>query len=148
MSQSADSSIHSDPVLSVIRTFGYLNRMIVSTALSVISWEEFVPSVATHVKETNAQMVIVPWSTRVISDTLSTETNLVDSAPPRTSPFDALFGQKQSGSNEAIVHSQFIRRVFTDIPADVALFVDRGLPQASEGQLGSTYLPPILRWTG
>lgn len=151
LSQSVDSLIHKDPILSVIRTFGYLNRMVVSTALSIIGWEEFVPSVATHVKQANAQMVIVPWSSGTIGEIPSTGNEVAEGSTPRPSagivpsnPFDAMFGQKQTGSSEAVVHTQFIRKVFTDIPADVALFVDRGLPQALEGQAGQHIFLPFF----
>ena len=42
--------MHIDPVLSVFRTFGYLNRILVSVALDVIGWDEFPTHIASHVK--------------------------------------------------------------------------------------------------
>ncbi|CAL1700243.1 unnamed protein product [Somion occarium] len=150
MSQNADSLIRSDPVLSVIRTFGYLNRMIVTTALSVVGWEEFPSSVTTHVKQSNAQMVIIPWSSGSVftenteNDNAAEGSNAATPAGTPGNPFEAMFGQKQSGQSSAVVHTQFIRKIFTDTPADVALYVDRGLPQTLEGQGGQHIFLPFF----
>lgn len=145
-SQSSDALIHSDPILSVIRTFGYLNRMFVSTALSVIGYDEFPSHVASHVRDSSAQMVIVPWS----SGTLGEETTDVVPGPSSPSagmnPFEGLFGTKTSSRDRspAVVHTHFIRKVFAGSPADVALFVDRGLPQAFDGQGSQHIFFPFL----
>jgi hypothetical protein len=60
-SQEAESLMRSDPVISVFRTFGYLNRFFVSTALSVVSYDQFSTAVADHARESESDMVIVPW---------------------------------------------------------------------------------------
>ncbi|OBZ70115.1 K(+)/H(+) antiporter 1 [Grifola frondosa] len=132
-SQEADSLIRSDPMLAVFRTFGYLNGMTVSTALSVVSPEEFSSSVASHVRDASAQMVILPWSSGFSSSEETTEPSLDAPGSSASNPFDTLFPQKRDRSS-AVVHSHFIRKVFADTPADVALFVDRGFPQSYDGK--------------
>jgi hypothetical protein len=122
-SQEAESLIHNDPVISVYRTFGYLNRLFVSATLSVVNYDEFPASIAKHVKESDSEMVIIPWSrgatTAVLDD---------DHTHHVRNPFDGVFHktttQDQTGS---IVYSEFIRKVFLDSSSDVALFVDRGV---------------------
>ncbi|KAI0082517.1 hypothetical protein K474DRAFT_1633757 [Panus rudis PR-1116 ss-1] len=145
MSQNADALIHSDPILSVTRTFGYLSNVVVSSALSVIGFEEFAPTVTAHVRETGSQMVIIPWSSGSVfkesSSSGASESNDGPVSPggrsiaaiAASNPFEGMFGQKQSGQSAAVVHTQFIRKVFNDTPADIALFVDRGVPQALDG---------------
>lgn len=147
-SQSADALVRTDPVLSVIRTFGYLNRMVVSTALSVIGYDEFPSHVASHVRETSAQMVIIPWSSSSLNEESTNDASPGISTPAVASvnPFEGLFGAKTSGRerSSAVVHTQFVRKVFAGSSADVALFVDRGLPQSLDVQGGSHIFLPFL----
>ncbi|KAJ6610393.1 Sodium/hydrogen exchanger family-domain-containing protein, partial [Mycena sp. CBHHK59/15] len=134
-SQAADVLLHSDPVVSVFRTFGQLNRLAVSAALSVVGYDEFADVVAQHAVQSEAQMVIVPWSrgaTLVLED---------DQEQGKTSrvrnPFDGVFHRTATVTQDqtnSVVYSEFIRRVFLHAPTDVALFVDRGLGAAGVGQ--------------
>ncbi|OJT07104.1 K(+)/H(+) antiporter 1 [Trametes pubescens] len=146
-SQEAETLVHSDTILAVLKTFGYLNGMDVSTALAVVGADDFPVHVAQHVREAASQMVILPWvspAPPVDDGTASTtghgEQTTTDGpsgssdspvTPSSSTPFDALFQQKRDRS--AIGgQAHYIRRVFADAPADVALFWDRGLPQAFE----------------
>jgi hypothetical protein len=126
-SQEAESLMHSDPVISVFRTFGYLNRLHVSAALSVVNYEEFSTVVANHARESESEMVIVPWCRGSGADV--NEQGRVASA---NNPFDGVF-HKLPGRDQtcSVVYSEFIRKVFMNSPADVALFVDRGVSSAS-----------------
>ncbi|KAJ6610377.1 Sodium/hydrogen exchanger family-domain-containing protein [Mycena sp. CBHHK59/15] len=113
-SQAADVLLHSDPVL---------NRLAVSAALSVVGYDEFADAVAQHAVQSEAQMVIVPWSrgaTLVLED---------DQEQGKTSrvrnPFDGVFHRTATVTQDqtnSVVYSEFIRRVFLHAPTDVALF--------------------------
>ena len=120
-SHAAESIIHTDPIVSVFRTFGYLTRMFVSSALKVVSHDEFSSSIAAHVRECGSQLVIVPWCRG--GGTIDEGTTSVHN------PFDGIFN-KAAGHDQtsSVVYSNFIRQVFSDTPTDVALFVDRGTP--------------------
>lgn len=146
-SQEAETLVHSDTILAVLKTFGYLNGMDVSTALAVIGADDFPVHVSQHVREAASQMVILPWVSPAppVDDGTASTTGHGEHAgtdgpsgssdspvsPSSSTPFDALFQQKRDRS--AIGgQAHYIRRVFADAPADVALFWDRGLPQAFE----------------
>jgi hypothetical protein len=134
-SQAAEALLHSDPVVSVFRTFGYLNRLPISAALSVVSHSEFSSSIADHVRESGSQMVILPW-TRASSAAVSDDR--AGPTAPTNNPFDGLF--KHSSSTErssAVVYTEFIRKVFMSSPCDVALFVDRGVTSLGTSYAGS-----------
>ena len=135
-SQAADSLVQSDPILAILKTHGYLNRMAVSTSLAVVGHEDFSENVAQHARASSSQMVILPWTSGLASVEEAPETPLVSETLPsgsNSSPFDALFQQKRERDHSSVAaHSHFIRRVFADAPADVALFWDRGFPQAFE----------------
>jgi len=115
-----------DTLISVLRTFGHLNRIPVTSALSVVPRDSFAPSVASHAQDTDADLVVIPWSSApsAIDEHPSNATGI---APQN--PFDAIFGGRSAAVDKAtsIFYSQFIRRVFVESPADVALFIDRGL---------------------
>jgi len=138
-SQSVDTLIRNDAVLSIFRTFGRLNNFSMSSFLSVLSHDEFSNHVANHVRERGSQMVIIPWSL-ASHDVAETSTSHHTGLHP--SPFDFLFS-KPPGKDEAaslLLRSQFIRRVFANSPSDVALVIDRGLSTDS----GSTIYPHIF----
>ncbi|KDQ64220.1 hypothetical protein JAAARDRAFT_52200 [Jaapia argillacea MUCL 33604] len=127
-SQEADSLIHSDPIVSVFRTFGYLNRLAVSAALSVVSFDEYSSSVTKHVQDHGSQMVLVPWSTAP-SLNVGPVSEPAPAGPSTTAsynPFEGLFSKGSSRDpSSAVVYTQFVRKVFAETPADIALFLDR-----------------------
>ncbi|KAI0751094.1 Sodium/hydrogen exchanger family-domain-containing protein [Daedaleopsis nitida] len=130
-SQEAETLVHSDPVLAIFKTHGYLNRMAVSTSLAVVGHEDFSDHVAQHVRNSASQMAILPWTSGLAS---IEEAATNDASGSGTSPFDALFQQKREGDHHAVTaHANYIRRVFAEVPADVALFWDRGFTQSMEG---------------
>lgn len=118
-SQEADTLVHRDSIISVFRTFGRLNRIPVSAALSVVNQDEFSMRVANHARETGAQMVIIPWSSGAHAPSAA-----LDDQAVTYNPFDGMFSNMNKASS--IVYSQFVRKVFAESPSDVALFVDRG----------------------
>ncbi|KAI0068739.1 cation/H+ exchanger [Artomyces pyxidatus] len=125
-SQAAEDLIHNDPVLSVFRTFGRLNRFSVSASLSVVPHNDFPEYVAEHAREYESDMVIVPWN-------LCVSTSAADDSSSRNSstaynPFETLFSRSASRDQiPSVIYSQLVRKIFATSPADVALFVDRGL---------------------
>lgn len=130
-SQEADTLIHNDPVVSVFRTFGYLNRLLVSAALSVVSYDEFPTAIANHIRESDSDMVIIPWCRGAsVEDDGGQGPGGRSSSP--LNPFDGVFNKPfQRDQTTSVVYSDFIRKVFANSPADVALFVDRGLTSGS-----------------
>jgi len=130
-SQEAESLIYNDPIVTTYRTFGQLNRLSVSANLSVVNHDEFADAVRAHAVSTNSQMVIVPWSrgaTHVLGE--QAENQHVGTR----NPFDGIFHKTtQEDQTSSVVYSEYIRNVFQKSPIDVALFVDRGLANASIG---------------
>ena len=135
-SQTADTLIRDDPVLSVFRTFGRLNlnRLSVSASLSVISYDEFSTHIANHARESGSQAVIIPWP-------FPSHAAEVHHSGLPYNPFDTLFS-KTSGIDEAtlLLRSQYVRKVFENSSSDVALFIDRGLSTDT----GSTIYPHVF----
>ncbi|CAK5263159.1 unnamed protein product [Mycena citricolor] len=122
-SQESDHLLHNDPILSIFRTFGTLNRLSVSAALSVVNYDEFPDAIAQHARNADSQMVILPWARGATYEE--------DGAK---NPFDGVFNR--SGSQDqtsSVVYSEFIRKAFLHSPTDVALFVDRGLSSGAPG---------------
>ncbi|KAG5648714.1 hypothetical protein DXG03_000061 [Asterophora parasitica] len=134
-SKAAESLIYNDPVVSVFRTFGYLNKILVSAALSVVNSDEFSSAIYKHVVESESQMVILPWSrgTTVVDD----DTGRVGAL----NPFDGVFHKTTThDQTSSVVYSEFIRNVFSTSPRHVALFVDRGLDTPYAGGASNQHL--------
>ncbi|KAI0689225.1 cation/H+ exchanger [Cytidiella melzeri] len=131
-SQFADSLARSDPVLSVVRTFGSLNRMAVSTALAIVGYDDFSSYAAEHVKKTSSQMVVLPWSTSSAS--------LEDVPPLEGSSFSPV----ANTVNFSSVQAQTFRKMFLAAHNDAALFVDRGVSQDVDEQAGQHIFLPYL----
>ena len=120
--EAASSFVYNDPVVSVYRTFGQLNRLNVMASVSIVSQEQFPDSVAKHVSETGSQMTIIPWPRGVTS--MDGEHHKVGVR----NPFDGVFQKATTvDQTSSVVFSDFVRNVFARSPSDVALFVDRGL---------------------
>ncbi|KAG1789268.1 Sodium/hydrogen exchanger family-domain-containing protein [Suillus plorans] len=121
-SSAVDTLIHTDPLLSVFRTFGELNDIPVSLSLSVVPHDDMPGTVANHAKRYGSQLVLLPW--------LSPSSNFGNTSEGPSglhspNPFEALFGgSKHTGKSATTIHSQFVRRVFAESKADVALFID------------------------
>ncbi len=113
-STESSSLLQSDSVLSVFRTFGQLNKLLISAALSIVPHDEFATAISTHVSESETEMVILPWSRGSNTDEV---------AGGARNPFDGIFHKYSSSS---VVYSEFIRRVFMGCPSDVELFIDCG----------------------
>lgn len=120
-SQEASLLVYNDPVISVYKTFGQLNRLNVTASLSVVGQEHFPDAVAKHVSETGSQMTIIPWPRGVTS---ADEGQNVGAR----NPFDGIFHRTTTqDQTSSVIFSEFIRNVFARSPSDVALFVDRGV---------------------
>ncbi|TFK43902.1 Sodium/hydrogen exchanger family-domain-containing protein [Crucibulum laeve] len=129
-SQEAESLIYNDPVVSVFRTFGYLNRLLVSAALSVVNYDEFPAVISKHVADLQSDMVILPWS-RGTTSVLEEDGH----EHSRTrNPFDGIFHKTTTqDQTSSVVYSEFIRNVFASSPSDVGLFVDREMSMQYAG---------------
>ncbi|KAG1741580.1 Sodium/hydrogen exchanger family-domain-containing protein [Suillus occidentalis] len=122
-SSAVDTLIHTDPLLSVFRTFGELNDIPVSLSLSIIPYDDMPGAVADHAKRYGSQLLLLPW----LSPSSNFGNTNEDLQGPKTelNPFEALFGgSKHTGKSAAVIHSQFVRRVFAESKTDVALFID------------------------
>lgn len=145
-SQSADTLVHSDPILAIFRTFGYLNRLVVSTALAVVGFEEFAPYIASFAQQASSELVILPWSSGTpLGDEVPAEGSSTPSTTTVHGPFDSLFGQTRNGpQNASVVQTQFFRKMFAASTTDVALYIDRGLSQSDDGQGGLHIFLPFF----
>jgi hypothetical protein len=119
MSAEADYLLQTDPLVSVFRTFGTLNRVPVRAHISVASYDEFSHSVARHVDQSSSQMLLVP---------LKITGNYETPSSAGFNPLDNLFKRTitTDHSSEA-VNSHYIRKIFAGTKADVCLVIDRGM---------------------
>ncbi|KAK0491525.1 Sodium/hydrogen exchanger family-domain-containing protein [Armillaria novae-zelandiae] len=125
-STGSESLLQSDSVVSIFRTFGRLNRMVVSAALSVIPYDEFPTAISNHVIGSDSQMVILPWSRGPGAIAISSDDD--GKTGGARNPFDGVFQRSYTqDQTSSVVYSELIRKVFLSCPTDVALFVDRGM---------------------
>ena len=130
MSAEADYLLQTDPIVSVFRTFGALNRVPVRANISVVNYDEFSNSVARHVNESSSQMLLVPWKAAV---------NEEASSSVGFNPFDNLFKTTVTTEHSTeVVNSHYIRKVFAGSKADVCLIIDRGL--SASGSPGDQHI--------
>jgi hypothetical protein len=123
-------------VISIFRTFGYLNHLLVSTALSVVNYDDFPTAVADHVRQSESDMLIVPWWRVSRSD----GGDQGQGSPQN--PFDSVFGKPVGADmTSAVVYTDLIRKIFQRSPADVSVFVDRGVSGAEGASVQHLVLP-------
>ncbi|KAJ7246597.1 potassium:hydrogen antiporter [Mycena haematopus] len=142
-SQEADLLLHNDPIISVFRTFGYLNRIVVSAALSVVNHDDFPDAIAQHAADSESQMVILPWSRGATS--VLDEPEEPGTTTGIRNPFDGIFHKTTTqDQTSSVVYSEFIRKVFLRSTTDVALFVDRGLSLQYSGSTDQHLFLPFI----
>ncbi|KAJ3568823.1 hypothetical protein NP233_g5458 [Leucocoprinus birnbaumii] len=137
-SQEAESLLHNDPVVSIFRTFGGLNKLEISATLSVVDQAEYPDAVARRAQESESQLIVLPWSRGSAS---VYESDVQNTA---RNPFDGVFHKSNvhiQDQTSSVVYSEFIRGVFLKSPSDVALFVDRGFSGESGSAEHHLFLP-------
>jgi len=133
MSAEADYVLQTDPVVSVFRTFGALNRVPVRANISVVNYDEFSNTVARHVDDSSSQMLLVPWKAAVNDDAAGSA---------GFNPFDNLFKRTITTDHSSeVVNSHYIRKVFAGTKADVCLIIDRGLSISGTPSNQHIFLP-------
>lgn len=135
-----ESLLHSDPILSIYRTFvelGSNGNTEVTSKVTMVNWDELAGCVKEEARRHESDMVLVPWVPSYLgADTAGEVTSAPGEEPasPKvttTNPFEALFKGGASGSgatgagSSASTHSQFVRSVFAQSTTDVALYVDQ-----------------------
>ncbi|KAF8524646.1 cation/H+ exchanger [Hysterangium stoloniferum] len=131
-SSEVDDLILRDPLVSVFSTFGKILNIAISNTMSIAHQDSLATTVATHARDNDSQMVFIPWQ---VTQTNNLPAELAPTPSATTyNPFDGMFG-KASGQERAtsVVYENFVRKIFVESPADVALFIDRGTP-ASRNQ--------------
>jgi len=104
-----DQFSESDPILKVFRTFGKLNRLAVSTTLTVAPVENFAEAVTEKVSENRSDLVLLPWA---------------------ESPLPAEAEEQQDKTALPLVTNAgnaYVKTVLNTATANVAILVDRGL---------------------
>jgi len=133
MSAEADFVLQTDPIVSVLRTFGTLNRVPVKASISVVNYDEYSNSVARHVDESSSQMLLVPWKVAMSEDAAGSS---------GFNPFDHLFKRTVATDHSSeVVNSHYIRKVFAGTGADVCLIIDRGLSTSGTPSNQHIFLP-------
>ncbi|KAI9447249.1 Sodium/hydrogen exchanger family-domain-containing protein [Russula earlei] len=118
-SSTTETLLHTDPLIAIFRTFAELNGLPVSAALSIVPFDSLATSVAEHVHEVGTQLVLVPWLLSAQTPEIS-DTGTPSAAQDWTTPFDSLFRTDRSTS---LVHSHFVRGVFSKAGTHVALLI-------------------------
>ncbi|KAI0632272.1 Sodium/hydrogen exchanger family-domain-containing protein [Trametes polyzona] len=138
--------LNTDPLLDIFTTFGALHGVPVSNSLAIVTFDDLGSSVTEHAKRNDSQLILVPW----LPPHYSVDASAPHGTAPATSPgdashsspvtpraghiqnpFEALFRATSSGADNtdvSVVHSQFVRSLFSSSQTDVALFVDRHMP--------------------
>ena len=116
-SSTTDALLHTDPLIAVFRTFAELNGLPVSAASSIVPLDSLATSVAEHLSVVGTQLVLVPWLPSTQAPEIP-DTGSPNVTQDRNVPFDSLFRADRSTS---LVHSQFVRGVFSQAGTNVAL---------------------------
>ena len=137
-----DDLLRTDDALQLFRQFGRLRGLEITPHINVVGQDSYPNAVADFAEGLGTELVIVPWTIPVIAGALNVidlplsldEKDSAQSPSSPASPFENIFGVETTGSP---MYSHFIRRVFTECPSDIALFVDRGFGSTAAFAPGS-----------
>ncbi|KAG1858710.1 Sodium/hydrogen exchanger family-domain-containing protein [Suillus tomentosus] len=137
-SSTADTLIHTDPLLGIFRMFGELNDLPVSSSLAIVPHDDLACNVVDHAKQDASQLILLPWLPPCASIAETSEGATLRREKFDHNPFEVIFGTSRDKSASAI-HSQFVRGVFAQSETDVALFVDPGNHLNTGAKTGGSY---------
>lgn len=136
-----DALVNTDDLLQLFKQYGYIRGFNVKPSASVAELESFPHSVGDHAERSDAQLVVLPWTTpasgasgAVMDEQASVGLNIgfgpnignspANAATPTSpNPFDRIFGPD---TNASPFYSVFLRRTLAEAKRDTAIFVDRG----------------------
>jgi hypothetical protein len=155
-SSAADTLLHTDPLLAVLRMYGvlHLQGVPVQPALAIVPYEDMAFSVVEHARESGSDMVMLPWVPAVGGSADGTGVGAGGGgggevgtpsarSPMSNNPFEALF-RSAAGfeKSTSVTHSHFVRSVFAQAKTtDVALFVDKHSGPAQSTRRQHVFLP-------
>lgn len=130
-----DQLLLTDDALQLFKQFGRLRGFEITPHIDIVGADSYPQAIAEQVVSLDSELVLLPWTIPVIGQS----SMLIDPSPqaavregipvsPSTSPFESIFGVDSHGSP---MYTHFVRRVFAECPADIALFVDRGFGGSS-----------------
>jgi hypothetical protein len=128
-----DQLLLTDDALQLFRQFGRLRGLEITPHISIVGLDSFPATVAEHAEGLGSELVLLPWTVPVVSGSsalIDPSPSVADheALPSSSSPLESVFGADSHGSP---MYTHFLRRVFTECPADIALFVDRGFGSSS-----------------
>lgn len=100
-----------DPIMNVFRMFGQLNFVNIKANLTVAPFQNFARQVADSVKDTESEIVIIPWNGAgsIVDDPIN--------------PLGVPKEQKLTSSQVA----SFVQGVFSEVNVCIGFLIDRGL---------------------
>lgn len=156
-SSAADAVLHSDPLLSAFRMFGGLNRIKIDPSLLIVSFDQLAYSIAEQARNYGSDMILIPWLTSghdAYSHHIAPQTPqpgqphldpptpaLTTPKTPSQNPFELMFKGAMHQASASVIHSQFVRSVFSQATTDVALFVDQSMLDALSDWRRHLFLP-------
>ncbi|WVR08918.1 hypothetical protein IAU60_005977 [Kwoniella sp. DSM 27419] len=136
-----DQLLLTDDALQLFKQFGRLRGLEVSPHISIVGQDSYPQAVAEYASDLGSELVVVPWtvppqgsSSELIDPNAGSKEGLGAGSSAVTSQFDSIFGSETAGSP---MYTHFVRRVFSECSADIALFVDRGFGQTPSFAPGS-----------
>lgn len=127
-----DQMLLSDDALQLFKQYGRLRGFEITPHLEIVGTDSYPSAVSDLAQQAGSELVIVPWTVPHAGADM-----LIDISPPAisglpsssggppASPVNSIFGP-DAQTHHTHLYSDFVRRVFTDVPSDVALFIDRG----------------------
>jgi hypothetical protein len=133
MKSSAASALQqTDTLLGIFRVFGELNDVAVSTAVSIVPYDQFAVTIAEHASANASDLILIPWLH-------SSEPGIVEG---KEQDMEATPVHSTAESFVPTFYSNFVLEVFSLSNSDVALFVDGGHGESDfGGSAHHVYLP-------
>ena len=137
-----DSLLLSDDTLQLFKQYGRLRGFEITPHLDIVATDSYHNAVADLSQQIGAELVLIPWTIphigeddllvepRPTNNALSLHTHAGMSSSAAASPVASIFGRDAIAQSSSF-YSDYVRKVFNEATADVALFVDRGFGASS-----------------
>ncbi|KAG6889854.1 hypothetical protein C0992_003833 [Termitomyces sp. T32_za158] len=130
--KSLDSLLQADHLLAIIKMFGRLHALPITTAIDSATYDGLSESVIEHARNYGSDLIILPWLLPSVNTSYQ-HTNFDETSLPLAHNGPGKSATNMVSKPSARIHAHFIQSIFDRARADVAVYLDRNVDNLIQG---------------
>ncbi|KAG5733217.1 K(+)/H(+) antiporter 1, partial [Termitomyces sp. T112] len=142
--KSPDTLLKTDHLLAILKMFGRLHAIPITTAIDIATYDSHADSVIDYAYNRGSDLIVLPW--HLLPANISHR---------QTVPNESFLPLAHNGAGKASaanvtanlsarIHPRFLQSIFEHARADVALFLDRNIENSAQGKINLHLFLPFF----